>query len=52
MPLYQEQYNKDEEGEEGIAQEIVKYTEEKDRDWTIKQPTDIPEVNRFSTEMY
>ena len=44
MPQYQEQYNGEEDGEEGIAEEIEKYTEEKDRDWTIKQPTDIPEV--------
>ena len=28
------------------------YTEEKDRDWTIKQPTDIPEGLRLSALCY
>ena len=46
LPTYQEQYCALDAGEGGIAEEIEKYTEEKDRDWTIKLPRDIPEVNR------
>jgi hypothetical protein len=44
-PLYQEQYSTDERGEEGIAAEIEKYTDETERDWTIKHPKDIQEVS-------
>ena len=47
VPLYQEQYSTDEEGDEGIAAEIEKYTEETERDWTIKHPKDIQEVIIF-----
>ena len=43
-PLYQEQYSTEEKGEQGIAAEIEKYTDETDRDWTIKHPRDIQEV--------
>ena len=48
LPLYQEQYSAEEAGEDGIAEEIEKYTDEVDRDWTIKLPRDIEEVNLIS----
>ena len=44
LPLYLEQYNSAEAGEGGIAEEVEKYTDEIDRDWTIKPPKDIQEV--------
>ena len=47
VPLYQEQYSTEQAGEGGIAEEIEKYTEEEDRDWTIKLPTDIEEVDKY-----
>ena len=46
--MYQEQYSAEEAGEDGIAEEIEKYTDEVDRDWTIKLPRDIEEVNLIS----
>ena len=38
LPMFQEQYQSQEAGEGGIAQEIEKYTQEEDRDWIIKLP--------------
>lgn len=52
LPLYQEQYNNDEAGEGGIAEEVERYTEERDRDWSIKQPRDIPEVGFATSSIY
>lgn len=52
LPLFQEQYQSIEAGEKGIAQEIEKYTQEEDRDWTIKLPQDIAEGLHLSATCY
>jgi len=52
MPLYQEQFNVEEEGAEGIAEEVERHTTVYDRDWSIKLPKDIEEAMGLAANCY
>ena len=52
VPVYHEQYNTALTAEAGITREIEKYTTELDRDWIIKQPSDIRESMELAIRCY
>ena len=52
LPVYLEQYNAVLAAEGGIAREVERYTDELERDWTIKQPKDIREAMELAARCY
>jgi len=52
IPVYQEQYNMALDAEGSIAREVERFTDELDRDWTIKQPRDIQEAMELAVRCY